>query len=171
MFWLPLDVFGHFITAELTEGCPRLERFLDFGTSMQYDQFDRFVVPLANAFRPSYERHLVHLTALIEKLDIPVTVIGVGAPAGIGLDADPLAGMADTVRAVVAAVLDRSASVGVRGEFTRSYLVDLGFPADSIDIIGCPSLFTYGDSLRVHKASTAIGPDKCGATRAANRGR
>src|SRR3954468_2221973 len=37
------------------------------------EQFDRFVVPLANAFRPTFERHLVHLTSLIEKLDIPVT--------------------------------------------------------------------------------------------------
>jgi hypothetical protein len=123
------------------------------------EQFDRFVVPLANAFRLTYERHLVHLTSLIEKLDIPVTVIGVGAQAGLDLDASELAPMSDTVRAFVAAVLDRSASVGVRGEFTKSYLVDLGFPAESIDIIGCPSLFTYGATLRVEKATAQIGAD------------
>jgi Polysaccharide pyruvyl transferase len=120
--------------------------------------FDRFVVPLANAFRPTYERHLAHLTSLIEQLTIPVTVIGVGAQAGIGLDTSSLAPMSDTVRAFVRAVLDRSASMGVRGEFTKSYLLDLGFPADSIDIIGCPSLFTYGDSLRLVKPETQIGP-------------
>jgi hypothetical protein len=65
--------------------------------------------------------------------------------------------MSDTVRAFVSAVLDRSASVGVRGEFTKAYLVDLGFPAESIDIIGCPSLFTYGGSLRVDKTKALIG--------------
>jgi hypothetical protein len=121
------------------------------------EQFDRFVVPLANAFRPTYQPHLAYLTSLIEQLTVPVTVIGVGAQAGIGLDVSSLAPIADTVRAFVKAVLDRSASIGVRGEFTKSYLVDLGFPGESIDIIGCPSLFTYGDSLRVHKAETEIG--------------
>src|SRR6185503_5554689 len=84
-------------------------------------------------------------------------VIGVGAQAGIGLDARSLAPMADSVRAFVAAVLDRSASIGVRGEFTKSYLLGLGFPSDAIDIIGCPSLFTYGDSLRLQKIQVQIG--------------
>jgi hypothetical protein len=122
------------------------------------DEFDRFVVPLANAFRLTYQPHLAHLTSLIERLTIPVTVIGVGAQAGIGLDASSLAPVASTVRAFVTAVLNRSASIGVRGEFTKSYLLDLGFPGDAIDIIGCPSLFTYGDSLRVHKPDIEIGP-------------
>ena len=122
------------------------------------DQFDRFVVPLANAFRPAFEKHLVHLTALIAGLNIPVTVVGVGAQAGADLDASPLTTMSDTVRAFVAAVLERSTSIGVRGEFTKAYLVDLGFPAESIDVIGCPSLFTYGGSLQVHKAKDEIGP-------------
>ena len=122
------------------------------------DEFDRFVVPLANAFRPTFEKHLVRLTALIAQLNIPVTVVGVGAQAGVDLDASPLTTMSDTVRAFVAAVLDRSTSMGVRGEFTKSYLVDLGFPAESIDVIGCPSLFTYGGSLRVDKAMAEIGP-------------
>lgn len=123
------------------------------------DQFDRFVVPLANAFRPAFEKYLVHLTALIARLNIPVTVVGVGAQAGLDLDAGPLTAMSDTVRAFVTAVLDRSTSIGVRGEFTKSYLVDLGFPADSIDVIGCPSLFTYGGSLRVYRTKDEIGPD------------
>jgi hypothetical protein len=121
------------------------------------DQFDRFVVPLANAFRPTYQRHLVHLTSLIEKLTVPVTVIGVGAQAEIGGDASSLAEMSDAVRAFVTAVLDRSASIGVRGEFTKSYLLDLGFPDEAIEIIGCPSLFTYGDTLRLHKPEIQIG--------------
>jgi hypothetical protein len=123
------------------------------------EQFDRFVVPLANAFRPTFERHLVHLTSLIEKLEIPVTVIGVGAQAGSDLDASGLAPMSGAVRAFVSAVLDRSASIGVRGEFTKAYLVDLGFPAELIDIIGCPSLFTFGGTLRIDKTKALIGTD------------
>lgn len=35
--------------------------------------------------------------------------------------------MEPAVREFVAAVLDRSASIGVRGEFTQRYLKDMGF--------------------------------------------
>jgi hypothetical protein len=40
----------------------------------------------------------------------------------------------------------------VRGEFTEQYLRDLGFR--DVEVIGCPSLFAYGDTLPVHKADT-----------------
>lgn len=53
--------------------------------------------------------------------------------------------MADSVKRFAKAVLERSASIGVRGELTASYLNELGF-ADT-DIIGCPSMFLYGDTF------------------------
>src|SRR5699024_8367089 len=42
-------------------------------------EFDHFAIPLANAFRPSFIPNLQRLSSIIEKLDIPVTVIGVGS--------------------------------------------------------------------------------------------
>src|SRR5690242_1193156 len=42
------------------------------------ERYDAYVLPLANAFRPSYEASLVRLTALIRRLRIPVVVLGVG---------------------------------------------------------------------------------------------
>jgi len=108
------------------------------------DEFDHFVIPLANAFRPDFSRSLENLTALIEQLHIPVTVVGVGAQAGHDLSLDSMAAVDEVTRRFVSAVLDRSSSIGVRGEFTRDYLLRLGFPDSAVDIIGCPSLFLHG---------------------------
>jgi hypothetical protein len=78
-----------------------------------------------------------------------VVVVGVGAQAGLGYNAARLKGIEPAVRAFVSAVLDRSASIGVRGEFTEKYLNGLGFR--DVEVIGCPSLFLYGDRLPVDK--------------------
>ncbi len=49
-------------------------------------EFDAFIVPLANAFRESFRPALRRLTNVIEKLDIPVVVTGVGAQVGLNGD-------------------------------------------------------------------------------------
>ncbi|MGW0616115.1 polysaccharide pyruvyl transferase family protein [Streptomyces sp. NPDC002765] len=113
------------------------------------EEYDVFVVPLANAFRPSFEGQLKRLTRLIRRLRIPVVVLGVGAQAGLSYNAERLKPMEESVRDFVSAVLDRSASIGVRGEFTEKYLRGLGF--HDVEVIGCPSLFLYGDELPVSK--------------------
>ena len=106
------------------------------------ERYDVFVVPLANAFRPSFQNALDRLSTLIEQLTIPVVVFGVGAQAPADYDTEPLRPMAASVKRFVSAVLDRSASIGVRGELTAGYLKGLGF--SDVDIIGCPSMFLYG---------------------------
>ena len=118
------------------------------------EEYDAFVVPLANAFRPSFESQLNRLTRLIGKLRIPVVVLGVGAQTGLNYNPARLKPMEPAVRAFVSAVLDRSASIGVRGEFTEKYLNDMGFR--DVEIIGCPSLFLYGRELTVDKRVTAL---------------
>jgi polysaccharide pyruvyl transferase WcaK-like protein len=50
--------------------------------------------------------------------------------------------MEKEVRKFVGAVLDRSTSIGVRGEITRDYLKHLGF--SDVEVIGCPSMFYFG---------------------------
>lgn len=121
------------------------------------EEYDAFVVPLANAFRPSFESQLKRLTQLIGRLRIPVVVLGVGAQTGLDYDPQRLRAMEPTVRAFVSAVLDRSASIGVRGEFTEKYLRDLGFR--DVETIGCPSLFLYGKELAVRKRVPELTPD------------
>ncbi|WP_460065551.1 polysaccharide pyruvyl transferase family protein [Streptomyces sp. YKOK-I1] len=121
------------------------------------EEYDAFVVPLANAFRPTFEAPLKRLTQLISKLKIPVVVVGVGAQAGLDNDPARLKSMESTVKGFVSAVLDHSASIGVRGEFTAKYLTDMGFK--DVEIIGCPSLFMHGERLEVTKRVAAITPE------------
>ncbi|MCQ9129791.1 MULTISPECIES: polysaccharide pyruvyl transferase family protein [Streptomyces] len=121
------------------------------------EEYDAFVVPLANAFRPTFEPSLQRLTRLIAKLRIPVVVLGVGAQAPLGQMPERLKAMEPSVRAFCAAVLDHSASIGVRGEFTEKYLNDMGFR--DVEVIGCPSMFLYGDRLPVEKRTPALTAD------------
>lgn len=114
-------------------------------------EVDHVVIPLANAFRPDFVSRLDAMSTLVEGLRVPVTVLGVGAQASLtGQQKSP-----DTVTAAtrrfVRAVLERSPSIGVRGEFTRDYLRSLGFGDEHVEVIGCPSMFMWGPELAVEK--------------------
>jgi hypothetical protein len=113
------------------------------------ERYDAYVIPLANAFRRSYELQLVRMTQLIRKLRIPVVILGVGAEANLQGSFEPLGRMERSIRAFVGAVLDRGPSIGVRGEATAGYLAGLGFR--DVDVIGCPSMFQHGPRLDVRK--------------------
>ncbi|WP_432057735.1 polysaccharide pyruvyl transferase family protein [Streptomyces sp. bgisy022] len=84
-------------------------------------------------------------------------VLGVGAQTGVDYDAARLKAMEPTVRAFCSAVLDHSASIGVRGEFTERYLNDMGFR--DVEVIGCPSMFLHGDRLDVREKAGTLTPD------------
>jgi len=105
------------------------------------------VVPLANAFRTGFLRPLGLLTDAIERLTVPVTILGVGAQFGI----DGPDRTSDTIdraaRRFLRAVLSRGPSIGVRGERTAGYIEALGFR--EVDVIGCPSMFLRGADLAI----------------------
>lgn len=124
---------------------------------------DHLVLPLPNSFRlqVAMQQAMDQWAALIERLSIPVTVVGVGTQLTVEAmrahDYQPrrvsgttsaahIAAHEATATRFVRAVLDRSASIGVRGEATRGYLLHLGFPSNQIDVIGCPSVFMWGPS-------------------------
>lgn len=109
------------------------------------EEYDRVVLPMANSYRDTFLPHLERLAWMTEQLTIPVNVIGIGAQLPYGTKFDTLPD--DYVRVVkrfTAAVLDKSASIGVRGEYTAEMLEHLGFPSDGIRVIGCPSMFGNG---------------------------
>lgn len=117
---------------------------------------DHVVIPLANAFRPSYAETLDRMSETIEALTVPVTVLGVGAQLRLDGKVGRLEGVKDSVTRFVRAVLDRSPSIGVRGEFTEAYLRGLGF--GDVEVIGCPSVFLRGPGLRVEKRVAELTP-------------
>ncbi|MEJ7748727.1 MAG: polysaccharide pyruvyl transferase family protein, partial [Candidatus Limnocylindrales bacterium] len=121
------------------------------------ERYDGYVIPLANAFRVSYEANLIRLTQLIERLRIPVVVLGVGVQSNPRFETKHLRRIEPSVRAFVRAVLDHGPSIGVRGAFSASYLAGLGFR--DVDVIGCPSMFLNGRSLRVDKRRPSLDRD------------
>lgn len=120
-------------------------------------EYDAYVIPLANAFRKSFEPQLIRMTRLIERLTIPVVILGVGAQSNVAYDLEPLRPIERSARAFASAVLERSPTIGVRGEFTETYLRSLGFR--DVEVIGCPSMFFHGDRLDVTRKVPAIGPE------------
>lgn len=120
------------------------------------ERFDVYVVALANAFRSRFEPALARMTRVIERLRIPVVVLGVGAQAPASHDTEHLERMRPAIEAFMRAVLDRSPSVGVRGEFTAEYLRGLGFR--DVEVIGCPSMFFHGDRLTVERRVPTLTP-------------
>ena len=65
------------------------------------ERFDVYVVTLANAFRPSFEKYLQRLTSVIEKLTIPVTVLGVGLQAPLPYESGASRAWDDSVKEFV----------------------------------------------------------------------
>ncbi len=113
------------------------------------ERYDAYVIPLANAFRPEFEHHLSRMVRLVQRLRIPVMVLGIGIQSDTRLSREALGPIESTVRAFVDAVLERSPSIGVRGEFTHAYLESLGYR--EVEVIGCPSMFRYGPRMDVQK--------------------
>ena len=121
------------------------------------ERYDAYVMPLANAFRPSYELKLKRIVRFLERLTIPVVILGVGAQSTPNFTFEGLARMEPLIRRFVGAVLDRGPSIGVRGEITAEYLSGLGFR--DVEIIGCPSMFLNGDRIEVRKRRPALDRD------------
>lgn len=112
-------------------------------------EHDHLVLPMANAFRPDFMKQLDIMSTLIEKLTIPVTVLSVGAQASLARGTADLSPLDESVLRFGRAVLERSPSIGVRGELTADYLTRLGLR--DVEVIGCPSTFLHGPHLRVNK--------------------
>lgn len=112
------------------------------------EQYDCFIIPLANAFRASFVKELEYLTKLVKGLKIPCVIAGVGIQAKLNADITQSFSFDEAAKKFVDAVLEKSSIVGVRGEITGNYLKHLGYK-EEIDytVIGCPSMYMFGKDL------------------------
>ena len=112
------------------------------------ENYDYFVIPLANGFRSEFRNELRYLANLVDKLTIPCVVIGVGVQADVDNDMTGPFDFDDASKVFVKSILKRSATIGIRGEMTAEYLKRLGFREESdFTVIGCPSMYMWGDQL------------------------
>ncbi len=100
-------------------------------------EFDHIVIPAANWLNKSDA--LEGLVKRLQKVDLPVTCIGLGAQAdSIGVDPEKI-GLSDASIELARTISDRSKYISVRGEFTRKVLDYLGIK--NTVVTGCPSLY------------------------------
>lgn len=134
------------------------------------DEFDAFVLPLANALRIGFAPNRARLTEVIRQLKIPVIIVGIGAQLSPKVDWHWIDDEAKAnQRAFISAVLDHSDSIGVRGEATRSYLLHLGYHDSQIDVIGCPSMHDAGRDAVIERKVDGLRPDSPIAVNADHR--
>jgi hypothetical protein len=108
-------------------------------------EYDIYVIPMANSLEPYAKINLVNLMKRINGSNARVVIVGIGGGGGTSGEMDFDAELKEVHKDFCKTVLNHSASIGVRGEWTHDYLVKtLGFPNEYIDIIGCPSLRYYG---------------------------
>lgn len=113
-------------------------------------EYDAYIIPLADAFRPDFAISLKKYAKLIKKLTIPVIVIGVGLRAPFEPKLKEAFPFDEDVKAFVSAVLEKSSIIGVRGQITADYLTGLGFKEGKDHmVIGCPSMYTFGPELNI----------------------
>lgn len=115
------------------------------------ENYDCFVIPLADAIRNSFVDELRNLTEFIKNLKIPCYVLGMGIRAAYDYEKVGIKfAFDDDLVAFMEAVLEKSALVSIRGEITAEYLQNLGFiPEQHFTVTGCPSFYGYGTDLKV----------------------
>ncbi|MGN0180992.1 MAG: polysaccharide pyruvyl transferase family protein, partial [Candidatus Ornithomonoglobus sp.] len=93
-------------------------RFTAEDAAIINERYDAVVLPMADAFREPFINALKGYTDLINRLTIPVVVIGIGlrAPYEPGLNNKFI--FDEAAKEFVKAVLDHSAMLGLRGEIT-----------------------------------------------------
>lgn len=114
------------------------------------EEYDAFIIPLADAFRVDFMPELDALTSFVKKLTIPCVVTGVGLRADYEPKLDEIFPFDAKVKSFMNAVLEKSACVGVRGEITGEYLKKLGYSEEKdYTVIGCPSMYTNGSKINI----------------------
>lgn len=112
------------------------------------EEYDCFIIPLANAFRANFIRELRYITNIVKNLTIPCIVTGVGIQKKIETSVKWEFAFNDAAKEFINAVLEKSSIIGVRGELTAAYLSELGFKEEKdFTIIGCPSMYMFGKDL------------------------
>lgn len=114
------------------------------------ERFSMYIMPMANDFGSHFAAEMRRITKFVEQLKIPVVVVGIGGAFSSRPDFSGTRPYDGTVKKFMSAILERSATVGLRGEITAQYLDALGFRRGShYEVIGDPTLYNLGSRLKI----------------------
>ena len=109
------------------------------------DEVKYVILPLANLVRRGCENEISNLYNLLINSCTPFVVIGVGSDSSSNLVPDLSPEVIEIASKFFNAALERTASIGVRGERTQEvFIIALGLPKDRVRVIGCPSVQYFG---------------------------
>src|SRR5699024_6772965 len=91
------------------------------------EKYTHYILPMANDMGGHFAGEMRKMTAFIKQLRIPVVLIGIGGAFAIDEKFNRSFAFDRTVKEFIQAVLERSATVGLRGEISGKYLKHLGF--------------------------------------------
>ena len=130
---------------------PEEEMFRLHENRMRLNEFDGVILPLANTIRKGCEKVFIDFSNLINGSQVPFVITGVGIGSTSNLTPALSPEVVDASAKFFHSVLERTASIGVRGEETYEVCVnDLGISKDRIKVIGCPSVRFFGKQLKKH---------------------
>ena len=159
------SLFRHLMTDEQTQVVPdyyRPENNLVSEAEIDRinQEMDLYIIPMADAFRKDFEKHLRNLTAFIRKLRIPAVLIGAGATARLEGEGTSAVASREAIQEFLKALLDHSACLGLRGEYTLAFLKDFGLREEAdMTPIGCPSVYTFGPQMQMRDMDvSSFGP-------------
>ena len=98
------------------------------------DKYSAIIFPAANWIHTDVD--FTPIAQSVEQLTIPVTIIGLGAQAP---DYTSEQTVSDGMTKFLKAISERSHSLSVRGEYSKSVLN--GLDIDNVTVTGCPSLY------------------------------
>lgn len=125
------------------------------------NEYDVFVAPFANLFRESWVNVFKKINPTIQKLKIPIVMVSGGLQMAQNQVFDDLSSdLKEQSYLFCKTILNSgAASIGVRGQKTKDFLVHIGIPQDLIDVIGCPSMYYNGKNLQITKDLKEINND------------
>jgi hypothetical protein len=108
-----------------------------------HERFDMIIVAAANFLFPKFD--LGGMAHYIERADLPVAIVGLGAQSN---NYDPNISLMPGTERFVKVIAERAVSIGVRGPYTQEVLAVRG--VHNVTVTGCPSYYMGGpDGMNV----------------------
>jgi hypothetical protein len=110
-----------------------------------HERFDMIVVAAANFLFPKFD--FGGMTDYIERADLPVAIVGLGAQSN---NYDPNITLMPGTERFVKVIAERAVSIGVRGPYTQEVLAHRGVL--NVTVTGCPSYYMGGpDGMKINR--------------------
>lgn len=124
-------------------------QLIKYRSGLNVDDFDVGILIHANSIRNGTKEWFENDYKIISNSHIPFVLVCVGADSNPQFQTHLDKELITSIKKCYDLLLERTASIGVRGEFTKQVLIEqVGIQSDKIDVIGCPSVRYFGKNFK-----------------------